>query len=502
MEFGAQHAAPGAPAEFAYLYGVIRYRDNLDGIRDYDLFFSPTLAIWQLRRYELDDVTYGQYVGGFHYDNCQDGFVTATDRVFMPAFGLHPQYMHDANDLSWNINTAVRTNYGCQNSHYSNPWPIDNYQGAGSGNGDLPPIVSGPDWTPATQTLHSVSLPLPWVYYPGVLDPFSAEFLNDFNNYSPPLSSARRAFIQSQVSDALANVRLENQIRILPDGTIMLTHIWTDLKGRPWTPLSTDGYWLPPDSAPNGRVFYFDTTTNDYEEPFAGGANPAGFNLLTGNGWVGYFVDQVRPDFGIGFYYDEQAGGIAIFPADNWPGSPAVAHTDYWTSISLLGRAFRQMFMVIGTKEEMQAKVAILDDYVKLVSAGPPTVESFCEDGIDDDHNGLTDCADPECFSPACNEICSDGWDNDSDGDVDCADADCSDDPTCRHPDFDRDGDVDQADFGHLQACFTESVVDPIGPGCEDTDLDSDTHVDSDDLAVLQGCSSGANVPYAAGCKE
>ena len=46
VEFGAHLATPGAPPDKARMYGVIRYRDNLEGFRDYDLFFSPTLTIW------------------------------------------------------------------------------------------------------------------------------------------------------------------------------------------------------------------------------------------------------------------------------------------------------------------------------------------------------------------------------------------------------------------------------------------------------------------------
>lgn len=45
-----------------------------------------------------------------------------------------------------------------------------------------------------------------------------------------------------------------------------------------------------------------------------------------------------------------------------------------------------------------------------------------CGDGVDNDCDGLVDCTDPDC---CCSEICSDGIDNDCDGLVDCADPDC-----------------------------------------------------------------------------
>ena len=50
-----------------------------------------------------------------------------------------------------------------------------------------------------------------------------------------------------------------------------------------------------------------------------------------------------------------------------------------------------------------------------------------CANGIDDDLNGWTDCADFRCtFAPACpGEICDNGIDDDFDAYVDCNDFDC-----------------------------------------------------------------------------
>lgn len=59
----------------------------------------------------------------------------------------------------------------------------------------------------------------------------------------------------------------------------------------------------------------------------------------------------------------------------------------------------------------------------------------ICDNGLDEDDDGLVDCADPSCFSDtACTtELdCADTLDNDQDGDVDCADADCSATPWCQ----------------------------------------------------------------------
>src|SRR5438552_1030376 len=58
-------------------------------------------------------------------------------------------------------------------------------------------------------------------------------------------------------------------------------------------------------------------------------------------------------------------------------------------------------------------------------------VESSCVNGVDDDGDGLVDCADPDCDgSGSCPENtaarCSDGRDNDGDGLVDCNDPNCA----------------------------------------------------------------------------
>ena len=67
---------------------------------------------------------------------------------------------------------------------------------------------------------------------------------------------------------------------------------------------------------------------------------------------------------------------------------------------------------------------------------GDPEV---CDDGIDNDDDGMTDCDDRDCRNDvACTggtlpEVCDDGIDNDGDGKIDCADKkDCNKDPVCR----------------------------------------------------------------------
>jgi hypothetical protein len=54
--------------------------------------------------------------------------------------------------------------------------------------------------------------------------------------------------------------------------------------------------------------------------------------------------------------------------------------------------------------------------------------DELCYNGIDDDGDGLFDCADPDCtLWPSCQpgELCANGADDDGDGLIDCADPNC-----------------------------------------------------------------------------
>jgi len=68
-------------------------------------------------------------------------------------------------------------------------------------------------------------------------------------------------------------------------------------------------------------------------------------------------------------------------------------------------------------------------------------------------------------------------------------------------PDFDGDLDVDQADFGHLQACLSGSGTSPA-TGCQDADLDRDKEVDSQDLLIFLRCVSGPGQTADPNCSS
>jgi hypothetical protein len=77
----------------------------------------------------------------------------------------------------------------------------------------------------------------------------------------------------------------------------------------------------------------------------------------------------------------------------------------------------------------------------------------ICNNGIDDNNDGLVDCADPECAgSIVCRpvmgkEICNNGIDDNGDGLVDCADPQCTTFPACLASDCHAD-----VDFGTVAA--------------------------------------------------
>jgi len=67
-------------------------------------------------------------------------------------------------------------------------------------------------------------------------------------------------------------------------------------------------------------------------------------------------------------------------------------------------------------------------------------------------------------------------------------------------PDFNGDGDVDQEDFGHLQACMTGHTLGPPATGCENADLDGDDDVDMSDFDIFDNCMRGPDIPANPNC--
>ncbi len=74
--------------------------------------------------------------------------------------------------------------------------------------------------------------------------------------------------------------------------------------------------------------------------------------------------------------------------------------------------------------------------YVDNINVAEVTSPEVCNDGLDNDANGATDCADLTCASdPAClAEICNDGIDNNKNDLIDCADSACATSVYCLKP--------------------------------------------------------------------
>jgi hypothetical protein len=68
--------------------------------------------------------------------------------------------------------------------------------------------------------------------------------------------------------------------------------------------------------------------------------------------------------------------------------------------------------------------------------------------------------------------------------------------------DFDRDGDVDLEDFGHIQACISGSGVPQDDPACQNARLDGDTDVDATDLEKFLNCLGGPGILADPGCAD
>lgn len=71
----------------------------------------------------------------------------------------------------------------------------------------------------------------------------------------------------------------------------------------------------------------------------------------------------------------------------------------------------------------------------------------------------------------------------------------------CHRPfaDVDRDGDVDQTDFGHLQRCISPLGMG-IDPSCSCFDRDADGEIGAHDIEAFIVCQSGPSIPVDVDC--
>ncbi len=152
----------------------------------------------------------------------------------------------------------------------------------------------------------------------------------------------------------------------------------------------------------------------------------------------------------------------------------------------------QKMYLGIGLKLEAGANVntpttgalQVWIDNLKLVyTATVPDAETDCDDGVDNDFDGQTDCNDTDCAN---DPICTG----------------CAHDPVF---DLDDDNDVDGDDFGVFQTCITgpgdpENLFETLSGDCQCMDTAGqggipDNAIDQQDFGDFQLCASGPTVP-------
>ncbi len=92
-----------------------------------------------------------------------------------------------------------------------------------------------------------------------------------------------------------------------------------------------------------------------------------------------------------------------------------------------------------------------------------PGIEENCSDSIDNDCDGLNNCDDPDCSDDeACFEICNDGIDNNGNGFNDCDDPDCFGNPECEICNDGIDNNGDGLDDCADPDCLSHPVCNSI----------------------------------------
>ncbi len=106
-----------------------------------------------------------------------------------------------------------------------------------------------------------------------------------------------------------------------------------------------------------------------------------------------------------------------------------------------------------------------------------------CANGWDDDGDGRIDCSDVDCVMASCSEVCADGRDNDADGLADCLDADCDGEcPEACTDGRDNDGNgLADCNDPFCDASCPESCLNGV-------DDDGDLLVDCGDPECLAAC--------------
>lgn len=143
----------------------------------------------------------------------------------------------------------------------------------------------------------------------------------------------------------------------------------------------------------------------------------------------------------------------------------------------------------IGWSPECEQQCSVTEECLDNVCV--EMREEDCLDGIDNDEDGVTDCADADCHSQACVEICLDGVDNNADGLIDCADASCAtNEPACRAVEICDNQVDDNGDFRtdcYDPACFG-TACDEVCTDGQDNDLDGAIDCGDEECSSTLAC--------------
>ena len=148
----------------------------------------------------------------------------------------------------------------------------------------------------------------------------------------------------------------------------------------------------------------------------------------------------------------------------------------------------------------VNVSTATQDFYDWIISQVPEVAESYveiCGNGVDDDGNGLSDCADPVCAdNEGCGtEDCGNGLDDNNNGLVDCNDPVCARNSICSII----------FEYGDTENCSNgiddnlDGDVDCFDVQCKDTDRckQLNEHEEEVEAEIIStgGCQSAPNVP-------
>ena len=235
---------------------------------------------------------------------------------------------------------------------------------------------------------------------------------------------------------------------------------------------------------------------------------------VTGNSDLGGLVGGSEPGTTSNSYWDLQTSGIDHSLGGKGKSTAQMKDRDTfsdWDFVTIWG---------IGetvTYPYLRSLYADADgDHITDLQDNCPVAANTNQADIDSD--GIGDACDPDIDSDGiandqdnCPSVSNaQQQDEDGDGVGDACDL-CQDTLAgarvdasgCTVPipgDFDHDADVDQADFGHLQACLTGASVVQADPGCQDAKLAGHAYVNEADVAIFQGCLTAPNVVADPDC--